>query len=108
MSLFKMFRASRPRTADVAKERLQILLAHERSDRSGPEYLHILQNEILQVIAKFVNIDHSKIEVKLERGSEISTLEVNIELPANSVSSEVVSHSLSTTMSCGLVTEKAP
>jgi cell division topological specificity factor len=107
MSLFDMFRTRRPRTADVAKERLQILLAHERSDHSGPEYLHILQNEILQVITKFVNVDPSKIEVKLERGSDISTLEVNIELPANPVPSGTIS-SLPVAMNCGLATEKAP
>ncbi|WP_119459200.1 cell division topological specificity factor MinE [Rhodospirillaceae bacterium SYSU D60014] len=84
MTLFSFFR--RPRqvhSADMAKERLQILLAHERSDRSsGPDYLPLLQKEILEVIKKYVQIDSEKVGVKLERGAEMSTLEVNIELPA--------------------------
>ena len=92
MTLFSFFR--RPRqanSADTAKERLQILLAHERSDRSsGPDYLPLLQKEILEVIKKYVQIDSDKVGVKLERGAEMSTLEVNIELPAQAASRKAV------------------
>ncbi len=80
MNLFGFFR-SRPRSAEQAKERLQILLAHERVDRSGPDYLPMLQTELLQVIEKYIAIDREKVQVKIERGSDVSTLEVDIELP---------------------------
>ena len=80
--LFSFFRRARePNSASQAKERLQILLAHERTDRSGPDYLPLLQKEIVEVIKKYVQIGNDKVEVKLERGADISTLEVNIELP---------------------------
>ena len=89
MTLFSFFRRPRQvQSADMAKERLQILLAHERSDRSsGPDYLPLLQKEILEVIKKYVQIDSDKVGVRLERGAEMSTLEVNIELPAAQVAS---------------------
>lgn len=97
MSLFDVFRSpsssssARPRSAEIAKERLQILVAHERADRGGPDYLPMLQKEILQVIEKYIQIDSNKVEVKLERGTDISTLEVNIELPgARALSEKVV------------------
>jgi cell division topological specificity factor len=80
--LFSFFRRARePNSAVQAKERLQILLAHERVDRSGPDYLPLLQKDIVEVIKKYVQIGNDKVEVKLERGADISTLEVNIELP---------------------------
>ncbi|WP_245986586.1 cell division topological specificity factor MinE [Azospirillum thermophilum] len=65
-----------------AKERLQIVMAHERAGRSGPDYLPMLQQELLAVIAKYIDIDQNKVEVKLDRGGDCSTLELNIELPA--------------------------
>ena len=84
MSLFSFFRTPRKTPADTAKERLQILMAHERVGRAGPDYLPMLQKELLQVIAKYVDIDQNKVEVKLDRGTDVSMLEVNIELPAPS------------------------
>ncbi len=82
MSLFSFFRRSRPASsAETAKERLQILLAHERQDRSGPDFLPRLQKDILEVIRKYVPGADEKVEVKLQRGAEISTLEIEIELP---------------------------
>jgi cell division topological specificity factor len=82
MRLFSFFRRSGPpSSADTAKERLQILLAHERQDRSGPDYLPLLQKDILELVKKYVQVAADKVEVKLERGSEISTLEIDIELP---------------------------
>ncbi len=82
MSIFQLLGLRRTPSADAAKERLQIVLAHERFDRSRPDFLPLLQKEILQVIQKHISVDSSKIEVKLERGADISTLEVNVELPA--------------------------
>ncbi|MFZ1416182.1 MAG: cell division topological specificity factor MinE [Defluviicoccus sp.] len=68
-------------TADQAKERLKIVLAHERSYASAPDYLPRLQNEILQVIARYVELEQDKLSVKLENFGSTSRLEVNIDLP---------------------------
>ena len=84
MSFFDIFRLSRGRrSADTAKERLQLLLAHERSHRNGPDFLPMLQKELVAVICKYVDIDTDRVEVKLESNGDISMLEVNIELPPN-------------------------
>jgi cell division topological specificity factor len=83
MSIFSFFRSASKTPAAQAKERLQIVMAHERVGRSGPDYLPVLQQELLAVIAKYVDIDQNKVEVKLDRGGDFSTLEVNIELPSN-------------------------
>jgi len=80
--MFGFFRRPRRATsAQTAKERLQILLAHERIDRSSPDYLPLLQRDILDVIKRYVRVDGDRVDIKLERGNEISTLEINIELP---------------------------
>jgi len=82
MSIFNFFRQTpRKSVAEEAKERLQIVLAHERAAGSSPDYLPMLQSELLAVIAKYVQIDEKKVEVSFERGGDYSTLEVNIELP---------------------------
>lgn len=81
MSLFSFFRRSQPNTAQTAKDRLQILLAHERQDRSGPDFLPRLKNDILEVIRKYVPGAGEKVDVKLQRGGDVSTLEIEIELP---------------------------
>ncbi|MGQ9372109.1 cell division topological specificity factor MinE [Azospirillum sp. ST 5-10] len=82
MSIFSFFRSTPKTSATQAKERLQIVMAHERVGRTGPDYLPMLQQELLSVIAKYVDIDENKVEVKLDRGGDCSTLEVNIELPS--------------------------
>jgi cell division topological specificity factor len=82
MSLFSFFRRSQPESsAQTAKERLQILLAHERQDRSGPDFLPRLQKDILEVIKKYVPGAGEKVRVNLQREADISTLEIEIELP---------------------------
>jgi cell division topological specificity factor len=65
----------------VARERLQILLAHERSQRGQPDLLGLLREEILSVISRHVSLDPDKVVVKMDRGKSVSTLEVDIELP---------------------------
>ena len=82
MNLLSFFTRNRGSSADTARERLQILLAHERSDRSGPDYLPKLKNDIIEVIRKYVPAAGDRVDVKLERGADISTLEIDIELPA--------------------------
>ena len=71
----------RNRSAPVARERLQILLAHERALTGQTDLAAILQEEILAVIAKHIAIDRDKVNVKLDRGKQFSTLEIDIEMP---------------------------
>ena len=79
-SLLRFFRG-RTASAPVARERLQILLAHERSLRGQPDLLELLREEILAVVSRHVELDPDKVIVKMERGETVSTLEVDIELP---------------------------
>jgi cell division topological specificity factor len=78
MSIFNLFRRG---TAPVARERLQILLAHERSARSQPDLLGILREEILAVIGRHVSFEPDRVQIKMNRDRSVSTLEVDIEIP---------------------------
>lgn len=84
MSMFRLF-SSRPvpapASAPIARERLQILLAHERGLRGQPDLLMLLREEILSVVSRHVALDPEKVMVRMERGRNVSTLEVDIELP---------------------------
>ncbi len=80
MNMLAMFR--RQRTAPVARERLQVLLAHERMAGGHSELLNLLREEILAVIAKHIKVDSDKVNIKLDRGADISTLEIDVEMPA--------------------------
>jgi cell division topological specificity factor len=79
MSLFDFFRRS---SAPIARERLQVLLAHERIARSKPDLLGLLREEILAAIARHVSFEPDKVQIKLNRGVSVSTLEVDIEIPS--------------------------
>ena len=79
MNLFKLFR--RGGSAPVARERLQILLAHERKAVGQPDLLNVLREEILAVVARHVSLDPDKVQIKMDRGEPVSTLEVDIEIP---------------------------
>jgi cell division topological specificity factor len=79
MSFLNFF--MRNRSAPVARDRLQVLLAHERALSGRPDLVALLQQEILAVIAKHIPIDRDKVVVKLDRGSQVSTLEIDIEMP---------------------------
>ncbi len=81
MGLLDYFRSERKGSARVAKERLQILVAHERSERNKPSYLPQLQRDILAVIRKYVAVDQDAISVNLERDDTQEILELNIVLP---------------------------
>jgi cell division topological specificity factor len=82
MSLFD-FLLSRKKTtsASIAKERLQIIVAHERGNRGQPDYLPALQEELIAVIRKYVHIDQDQVQVALENQGTCSILELNITLP---------------------------
>jgi cell division topological specificity factor len=71
---------TRGRSAPVARDRLQVLLAHERALSGRADLAAVLQQEILAVIAKHLEIDSDKVIVKLDRGDQVSTLEIDIEL----------------------------
>ena len=79
MSLFGLF--SRRSSAPVARDRLQILLSHERAFVGGNDLAATLQEEIIRVIAKHIAIDRDKVKVNLERGESVSTLEIDVEMP---------------------------
>lgn len=81
MSIFDYFKSSKKNTASIAKERLQVIVAHERNKRNQPDYLPALQREILEVIRKYVNIEQDQIEVQLENNGDCSILELNVTLP---------------------------
>ncbi|AVP56575.1 cell division topological specificity factor MinE [Pulveribacter suum] len=83
MSLLSLFLGEKKKSASVAKERLQIILAHERSGRgvAQPDYLPALQRELLAVISKYVKIDSSDLKMHFERQDNLEVLEVKIELP---------------------------
>jgi cell division topological specificity factor len=80
MSLLRFFSNRNP-SASVARERLQILLAHERSEFGQSDLVVRLREEILAVISRHVTLDPEKVVVKMDRGKHVSTLEVDIELP---------------------------
>ncbi len=81
MTLFGLFRRSQvPSSAQIAKDRLQVLLAHERQDRARPDYLPQLQKDIVEAVRKHVQAASEKIDVRLRGGEQLSTLEIRIEI----------------------------
>ncbi|ANG63363.1 cell division topological specificity factor MinE [Marinobacterium aestuarii] len=82
MSIFDYFRSkTKNSSASVAKERLQIIVAHERGQRQQPDYLPQMQQEILDVIRKYVAIDQESVNIQLENNDHCSILELNVTLP---------------------------
>ena len=80
MGLLALFRRNPP-SASVAKERLRIIVAQERSARGGPDYLPLLRRELLEVIRKYVNVDPDAIQVSLEKEDGHEVLELSVALP---------------------------
>ena len=82
ISFLSFLLGEKKKTASVAKERLQIILAHERSGRNPePDYLPALQRDLVAVISKYIKINPDDIKVNLERQDNLEVLEVKIELP---------------------------
>ena len=81
MSILDFFNRGRRTTAPVARERLQVLLAHERALSGGADLAAVLKQEILEVIARHIPIDRDRVMVKLDRGDQVSTLEIDVEMP---------------------------
>ncbi len=81
MGLMDLFRKRKPASAAVAKERLMILVAQERAQRGGPDYLPVMQREILEVIRKYVRINNEDVQVRLDKDGDQEVLELNVVLP---------------------------
>ncbi len=81
MSFFDYFKSNKKNTASIAKERLQIIVAHERGKREQPDYLPQLQEEILAVIRKYVMVGDDQVHVQLDKNDDCSILELNVTLP---------------------------
>lgn len=80
MNFFNYFRSQRKKSATVAKERLQIIVARERTPRGGPDYLPMLKEELLNVVRKYVAIDRDAVKIELDREGDYEVLELNITL----------------------------
>jgi cell division topological specificity factor len=82
MALLDYFRSSKKKSANLAKERLQIIVAHQRNERNAPDYLPQMKKDILEVIRKYVEINVDQVSVQLEKkDDELSVLELNVTLP---------------------------
>ena len=79
MSIFGLFK--RQNSAPMARERLQVLLAHERASAGHSDLVSLLREEILAVITKHVQVDGDKVTVKMDRGEHVSILEIDVEIP---------------------------
>ena len=81
MGLFDLFRQNKKSSANKAKERLQILIAHERVNRSGPDYLPQMRQDLMEVIRKYVPISDDQVNIQMDKGDGYDILELNITLP---------------------------
>jgi len=81
MGIFDFLSQRNKNTASVAKDRLRILIQQERSLRGAPDYLPLLQRELLEVIKKYVNVDPEAVQVNLEREDGHEVLELSVALP---------------------------
>jgi cell division topological specificity factor len=79
MRIVNLFR--RPGTAPVARDRLQILLSHERAARDQPDLVAILREEILAAIAKHVAVERDNIQVRMDRGATVTMVEIGVDIP---------------------------
>lgn len=81
MSLLSFLFNNKPKTASAAKERLQVIIARERSGRDGPDFLPALHKELIEVISKYAKVDPEQIKISLDRQGNLEVLDVNVVLP---------------------------
>ena len=81
MSILDYLLRRQKKTANVAKDRLQIILAREHSDRDGPDYLPAMKRELLEVVSRYIDVDLDQIQVNLDKDGDCEILELNIMLP---------------------------
>lgn len=85
MGFFRFFRSNKEdASAKLAKDRLQVLIAHQRTGRGGPDYLPMLKQDILDVIKKYVAVGDDALSVQLDSQDNCDVLELNITLPEES------------------------
>ena len=80
MSIFDFLKPKK-NTASVAKDRLRIIIAQERSASGGPDYLPLLRRELLEVIRKYVNVDQDAVDIHVEKDGDHDVLELSVALP---------------------------
>lgn len=81
MRFLDFFRNNRKTTATVAKERLQIIVARERTTRNGPDYLPMMKEELLLVVRKYIQVEDGAVKIQLDKEGDCEVLELNITLP---------------------------
>lgn len=81
MGLLSFFFDAKPKSAVAAKERLQIIIAHERNDRNAPDFLPALRQELIAVISKYTKVNADDIKISLDRQGNLEVLDVNVVLP---------------------------
>jgi len=86
MGIFDFLTQSKKNTANVAKNRLQILIQQERSMRGAPDYLPLLQRELLEVIRKYINVDADAVKVGLHKDGDSDLLDISVALPDKAAS----------------------
>lgn len=85
MSILDFFRFRQDSSATTAKERLQIVVSHQRADGSAPDFLPQLRQELMAVVSKYAKVDQEKIQVALQNEGDFSVLELNITVPSESI-----------------------
>ncbi len=83
MSIFSYFVSEPKETANIAKERLQIIVAHDLGHRNQPSYLPEFGKELLKGINRFIQVDQDDVEVKVDQNDGCSVLELNVTLPSS-------------------------
>ncbi len=81
MGLFDFLRSKNKNTASIAKERLRIIVAQERTSRGTPDYLPMLRRELLETIRKYVNVDFDAVKVDLIKEDGHDVLDISVSLP---------------------------
>lgn len=81
MSIFKMLFGEKKKSANVAKERLSLIIARETANADGPDFLPQLRDELMQVISKYVSINQNDVKFNVQKQGNMEMLEVNIVLP---------------------------
>lgn len=79
--LFQLLKPEASNTASIAKERLQIVVAHHRKSQSQPDFVKDLQRDILAVLSKYVEVNQDQVQISMERDSGQTLLELNVTLP---------------------------
>ena len=84
MRFLDYFRSNKKTSANMAKDRLQIIVASERMTRNGPDYLPLMKEEILLVVRKYIKVEDGAVKVQMDKEGDYEVLELNITLPDES------------------------